>query len=57
MQHWEVTIEDADRTVIARREFDSYEEASAAQDLLLTFTWLGFWAAPTLRPVVNHPTE
>lgn len=51
MQRWAVTIEDADRQTVARRVFDSYDDASAAQDLLLTFEWSGFWAAPTLTPI------
>lgn len=58
MQKWTVDIEDAERHVIASRVFDTYEEASAAQDALLRFTWYGFWAAPIVRPLeTKTPTN
>lgn len=52
-QVWRVRIEDADRTVVAWKDFEDYDEAKAMHDALLDFNWLGFWAAPMLSPVVK----
>lgn len=52
-QVWRVRIEDADRTVVAWKDFDDYDEAKAMHDALLEFNWLSFWAAPMLSPVAK----
>lgn len=44
-------IEDADGNVMAYRDFDSYEEADEMHDLLLSFRWQAFWAAPCMSSV------